>query len=134
MTRKHVALSAAAAAACFALSLAVAAQVPGPAPKGADRWEYCELHFRIGGPLSGGGGAAKPTTMLITADEELAAADWAGLATKLKAPAAKKSAKEASHKVRVLNHLGRQGWELAPPGDREYAATGVLLFKRKLAK
>jgi hypothetical protein len=163
MTMKRLVGLGAVAFACFALSLAVAEPGPEPPAKG-DRWEYCEVHYRPttaraakqagwgkgGGPGAGAPGgaggaggaggmaqaakAARVMVRLVTADDEIDASSWDDLATKLKAPAAKKGATAASHKLRVLNHLGRQGWELVPVNDPERLASSVMLFKRKVTK
>jgi hypothetical protein len=123
---------------------------PEPARKG-DRWEYAELHYSParamkggggrGGPGGGGGfgggGNAQPapaavltkaTVRWITADGETEGEGWDGLAAKLKAPAAGKDAKPAAHKVKLLNHLGRDGWELVSSDG------SVWTFKRKASK
>jgi hypothetical protein len=140
---------------CLA-ALAVAAddkkaEKPEPARKG-DRWEYAELHYSpatrtikggvrggaggggFGGGGPGGGGPAaavmtKATARWITADGETEGEGWDGLAAKLKAPAAGKDAKPAAHKVKLLNHLGREGWELVSTSDGT-----VWTFKRKATK
>lgn len=162
MMPRRFAWVAAGAVACLALSLAIAAPVPKPVPKGADQWEYCELHFRTaaareggwgkgagGGPggaggAGGGPGGAAPvrqaparvttTHYLYTEDDRVAASSWEDLATKLKLPPAKKDATATSHKLRVLNHLGRQGWEMVPATGSESRLNTVYLFKRKVTK
>jgi hypothetical protein len=144
------------------------APAPGPEPAaatGADKWEYCEIHYssqlRVargaagawnaggrgargggrGGP-GGAGGAGGPggaaavvvqrvTIRWITGDDEVGATSWEDLGTKLKAPAAKKGASEAVRKLKVLNFLGKQGWELV---SQQEAASSVWTFKRKVKK
>jgi hypothetical protein len=68
------------------------------------------------------------TVRWITADGEIEATSWAELAATLKAPAAKADATAAAHKVRVLNHLGSQGWELISVGS---GSAAPWVFKRK---
>jgi hypothetical protein len=67
----------------------------------------------------------------ITADDEIEAKSWEELGTKIKAPAAKKGAKTEVHRMKVLNYLGSQGWELVS-NQSETALSSVLTFKRKV--
>jgi len=61
------------------------------------------------------------------------ASSWEDLAAKLKAPEAKSGATTvAAHRLRVLNHLGSQGWELISAGTGSTLSPWV--FKRKVAK
>jgi hypothetical protein len=152
---KYLALGALCLAALAAGADDKKAEKPEPGRKG-DKWEYAELHYSLsrvgkagkmggggfgGGGLGGPGGggnvqpgpaamvvATKVTVRWITADDETEAEGWDGLATKLKAPAAGKDAKAATHKVKLLNHLGREGWELVSTDG------SVWTFKRKAAK
>ena len=66
------------------------------------------------------------------ATEEIETDTWEELGDKLKAPAAKKDAKDAAQRLRVLNHLGRQGWELVGRDKGDVAAITVWTFKRRL--
>jgi hypothetical protein len=150
--KKPVLLAVAAAAAVLG-----PAAIPGPAaPTLGDKpakWEYCEIQYRrtargFGdreaqpGGLGGAPGglqpapvAAQPAIKLITAEEETEAKSWEELATKLKAPAPKKEGSAALHKLRVLNRLGAEGWELMghTGGDGVTAATaGTWMFKRRV--
>jgi hypothetical protein len=123
---------------------------PEPARKG-DRWEYAELHYSPGraaragawqggpGAKGGPGGNVQPapgparakvaeTARWVTGEGETEGEGWEGLAAKLKAPAAAKDAKPALHKVKLMNHLGREGWELVSCDG------SVWTFKRKAAK
>jgi len=116
-------------AAVVALGLLVSRGPAAPAlPDKPVRWEYAELTFtRVVAPLPGGGGPAPrligpgaagapavPQTNVwwITADEEIEAVDWKGLADKLKAPAAKNDGSQTMHRLRVLNRLSADGWEV----------------------
>lgn len=130
-----------------ALALAVLAGVswadekkpgPEPGPKVGQRWEYAELHFSAAtiramrlppgaNPLPGGRvapGRATPVRW-VTAEGETEADSWEALATKLKAPAAARGATPLAHKVKLLNHLGAQGWELVSGSNT------AMIFKRK---
>jgi hypothetical protein len=61
------------------------------------------------------------------------AVSWEDLEVKLKVPAAKQAVSSAAaHKIRVLNHLGSQGWELVSGGAS--TASSASLFKRKVPK
>lgn len=96
-----------------------------------------------GGGAGGPGGAAaqpdqpaqpvRPRTRVrwVTGDGEVEATSWEELASKLKAPEAKGTLSVAGHKVRVLNHLGNQGWELVSAGT---GSTSPWVFKRKAPK
>lgn len=122
---------------------------PEPAPKAGERWEYAELYYSsaatkgrgqaggpggaggVGGP-GGAGGVVMPKRLAssvrwVTEAGDLEAANWDDLATKLKMPAVK-DATAAALKVKVLNHLGRQGWELVS------STTTVMTFKRRVVK
>jgi hypothetical protein len=68
----------------------------------------------------------KVSVRWVTGDGETEADDWAALAGKLKAPAAAKGANAAAHRVKLLNHLGSQGWELVSSNGN------LMTFKRKL--
>jgi hypothetical protein len=71
----------------------------------------------------------------ITGDDEVEATSWADLATKIKAPAAKKGATAAAQKMKVLNHLGEQGWELVSYHQRgSISGSDVWTFKRRVKK
>jgi hypothetical protein len=121
----------------------------GPAaPALADKpvkWEYAELLYSRGAPamnpgmaaqrLVGPGGvapvappAAAPTTVWwFTADEEIEATDWKALADKLRAPAAKNDGSQTMHRLRVLNRLSADGWEIY-----EHTGTTNWTFRRRV--
>jgi hypothetical protein len=137
--------------------LAAAAQKAGAAPapvlKSTEAWEYAEMYpsilsgrrggggFGNGGNAGPGGGpapfqpaqapVARTVVRWVTADGEIDAASWEDLAGKLKAPAAKPGATPLAHKLRVLNHLGSQGWELVSTGT---STTSGWIFKRRTSK
>ena len=111
----------------------------------APRWEYAELHVQrtlAVRPLLPGAVAPAPVapaaaaTLAIrwsTLDEEITAESWEQLAEKLKAPASKKEGTPNVHKLRVLNRLGADGWEMAEhTGTDGTAGTANWVFKRRL--
>jgi hypothetical protein len=66
----------------------------------------------------------------ITAAGEVDATSWEELAEKLKLPPARSGVvTPATQRLRVLNHLGAQGWEMVNGGT---ASSSV--FKRRVAK
>jgi hypothetical protein len=100
--------------------------------------------FRGGGAPGGGAASAQPAPAAqpalrrledirwISGDGEIVASSWEELASKLKASAAKPgAATPVVHKLRVLNHLGSQGWEMVSAGTSN---TSPWVFKRKVAK
>jgi len=118
---------------------------PGVRPEG--RWQYAELHQREtparmmddGSVIEG-----KVITTWSTSAAKVSGDGWEDMAKKLKAPAPAKAA-EVNHKLRVMDQLGAQGWELVSvelPAPRTAAVRGAAsarpsttwLFKRKLAK
>jgi hypothetical protein len=70
----------------------------------------------------------------MNGDDEVEASGWEDLATKIKAPAAKKGATPDAHRMKVLNHLGRQGWELVSHHKLDGNGTAVWTFKRRVKK
>jgi hypothetical protein len=106
----------------------------------AVRFEYAELKYQqVFAPAAGQPGAApapgitKVKLVWTTADEEVEADGWDDLATKLKAPPAKKEGSDAMHQMRALNRMGADGWEvyehLTPNG---FQRTITWAFKRRL--
>jgi hypothetical protein len=134
---------AAGAALLLIVSSSPAAPALGDKPT---KWEYAELNIQrstTGGlllrPIQPGGAAPAPapapeiTIRFATGDEEVTARTWEELADKLKAPAAKKEGTPTVHKLRVLNRLGADGWELAEhTGTDGTIGTANWVFKRKL--
>jgi hypothetical protein len=111
----------------------------------APRWEYAELNVQRTGvvirplPLAPGGAApAAPAAVNLTIrwstqDDEVTAESWEQLAEKLKAPASRKEGTPNVHKLRVLNRLGADGWEMAEhTGTDGTAGTANWVFKRRL--
>jgi len=128
------------------LSLAIALVVlvsHGPAaPALGDkpvRWEYAELKYTavarsvaVGNPPGGRQTVREITILLSTADEEFDSKSWEELANKLKAPQPKKEGSPTLHKLRALNRLGADGWEIIEHKDT-YSSTGTMVwtFKRR---
>jgi hypothetical protein len=133
---------------------------PAAAQEKPAKYEYAELRFArtFGGPGGFGGGppgafpggpvpglpgpagvapggppgfAAHTTVRWTTGEEELTFKDWEELADKLKAPSAKKDSPPTVHKLRVLNKLSADGWEVLdrPAAD---AASGTWTFRRRV--
>ena len=77
-----------------------------------------------------GGSARRACTAIhwATSKATVEADSWEGMARQLKAPAAEKDAAELTHKLRVLDRLGEQGWELVGH-DKEVQ---IWTFKRKV--
>src|SRR5436305_1556281 len=110
-------------ATAIVLSMACAsAQEPEPARKG-DKWEYGELQYRNGAKLK--------FAKWVPSRGAVEAEDWEGLASKLKAPAAEKGAKGLTHQLRVMDALGKQGWEVAMYRDGSQI-TEIWTFKRRI--
>jgi hypothetical protein len=141
--------------ALLALASAGQAQEPGKNPFGQGpekvRWEYAELTYRTspGRPVvrtkDGTELPAVPATTTVRwalGDTEVEAKGWDDMAEKLKAP----GKEGAGQRLRVLNALGADGWELVTqqtgtgpflptePGARGFSpgATTTLLFKRRV--
>jgi hypothetical protein len=121
-----------------------------PAPAPAEQWEYAEIsttstrmpaRFGDGPALPGQPdrpprGTRQTVVRFATAAGEVEAPSWGELAAKLKAPEARSGAASVSaQRLRVLNHLGSQGWELVSGGGGAWSpSTGTMLFKRKVRK
>jgi hypothetical protein len=122
--------------------------VPTPEGKGGglDRWEYGELSHRRKIVKAGDEAIVRTVVVWITSEQELEADDWAKLAGKLSAPAPKKgdATTTSMHKIRVLNQLGSEGWELisyhpSPSGAKGGFGDAITtlptwLFKRRVVK
>ena len=73
------------------------------------------------------------TIRFVTGDEEINAKSWEELADKLKAPTPKKEGTPSVHKLRVLNRLGADGWELAEHlGTDGTTGMATWTFKRRV--
>jgi hypothetical protein len=134
-----------------AVGMAVAAFAPPcpAAPQLGDkpvRFEYAELQFRattaariVIGRVGGAApappaAAAEPTVRWTTGDDEFLVKGWEELAEKLKAPSPKKAdATVTMHKLRVLNKLGAEGWEMVEhTGTDGTSGLATWTFKRRL--
>src|SRR5215213_8280619 len=129
----------------LSLSAALAPAAPALGDKPV-RYEYAELqcsHFfrAVGQPLppgapGGKGGVARVpqvSVKWITADEEIEGTEWDDLANKLKAPAPKRDgASVIQHKLRVLNRLSADGWELIEhTGTDGTTGTAAWVLRRR---
>lgn len=144
--KRYLALSLLAVVAGIGFVASQSPAVPLPADKPV-KWEYAELIMRSTSgrakgfaPADGAqpeqpGQPTTPAMRWVTSDEEITAKNWEELAEKLKAPAPKKEATAASHKLRVLNQLGADGWEMVgqPPTSTGFSTTtaGSWMFKRR---
>jgi hypothetical protein len=131
------------AAAVVALASLSGSGAAAPAlPDKPVKWEYAELISRSTAGRKTVAPAAEdappqpalPAVRFVTAEEEIPAANWEELAEKLKAAPAKKGSTVNAHRLRVLNHLGAEGWELVSgtgsgPG---FGVNSTLLFKRRV--
>jgi hypothetical protein len=70
----------------------------------------------------------RTTIRWATSKATIEADGWEGMAKQLKAPPAAKDATEVNHKLRVMDRLGAQSWELVAY-DRD---ANVWTFKRKV--
>jgi hypothetical protein len=96
-----------------------------------------------GGPPGFPGGGAGPvpvgrpgqfgqaTIQWTTGEEELAFKEWEELADRLKAAPAKKESPATVHKLRVLNKLSADGWEILDRPAAE-ASSGLWTFRRRV--
>ena len=127
-----------------ALGLGLMVPRGSSAPALADKpvkYEFAELRSFRGGAqaaVRAGGGIAAPAALppvtvarWTTAQEELDVKDWEELADKLKAPAQKKDSPPTVHKLRVLNKLSEDGWEMLDHQVPE-AINTVWTFRRRL--
>lgn len=123
----------------------VLTQFVAAAPALADkpvRWEYAELKFstKFKAPPGGGDFIKVLSVVWTTADEEIEGRDWDDLANKLKAPASKKEGSSAQQKLRLMNRLGADGWEIVGYKNSEEAFKGpgqlggfeIWTFKRRV--
>jgi len=140
MRKPIVLLSLVMLSACSPLTLAA---VPAPSDKPV-KWEYLEIAMRARGAGRGAADEAQQfqpeqksaaAIRLITSGEEIDAKSWEDLAEKLKAPPPAKEATTASHKLRVFDRLGSDGWELVTSSGGSTGATataGSWMFKRRI--
>ena len=133
------------------LALALVANTPAAPALGEKpvRFEYAELQFRLTGPggrvgVAIGGVAPAPavgvapamaasTVRWTTGDDEFVIKSWEELAEKIKAPTPKKDATATMHKLRVLNKLGADGWEMVEhTGTDGTTGLATWTFKRRV--
>jgi hypothetical protein len=105
----------------LAFVVAIAITTTGQtAPALGDRptkWEYAELTWQYTRLLppkgqAGGVGADSVTVKWITADQTIEAKGWDEIGDKIKVPTIKDEAPAAQRKMRMLNRLGSDGWEM----------------------
>ncbi|MFO0964927.1 MAG: hypothetical protein U0793_04960 [Gemmataceae bacterium] len=111
-----------------------------PAPLTVEQWEYCEIVEKRTTvrevPPAGKAGAimTKSVSSLrwVTAETEIEAPSWADLGAKMKIPA-KADASPEMQRLRVLNRMGMEGWELISHSKTGSTITGPenWLFRRK---
>lgn len=99
-----------------------------------------------GGPGMPAAPAAEIRTAMrwTTGEEEVEVKEWEELADRLKAPAPKRASPATVHKLRVLNKLSADGWELmdrslggdaaVAPTFRDRAEAGSTLTFRRLVR
>jgi hypothetical protein len=68
----------------------------------------------------------------VTGDGQIEVETWEELARRLKAPEPKGEASPSVHKMRVLNRLNAEGWEIVDRPVLEPGATGAWQFRRKV--
>jgi hypothetical protein len=113
----------------------LAAAIPAPVVGGgkqAEKWEYAELRH------SSHAGAS--SIRWISADGYMSVEGWGVVIEKLKAPPVKKEllrgvedlVARQIQRIHVLNHLGRQGWEMVAYKTEGTQSTWV--FKRRVGK
>lgn len=107
----------------LALSAAALAADPEPPVRPSARFQYAELVVGRTPATTDGAGNRVPGKQVyrwVTSKGKVEGDSWEDLAKKLKVPEPPKDA-EVEHKLRVLDHLGRDGWEYV--GVLEEAAT-----------
>jgi predicted metal-dependent phosphoesterase TrpH len=121
--RKVLVISLVAAALGLGLLVPRGSSAPALAEKPV-RYEYAELRYyqraAPGGP---------PVLMYrwCTADEEIEALGWEGMAAALKAPESKRDGLH-THRIRVFNAIWRDGWEDVPHRNEG----NVWAFRRRV--
>lgn len=100
-----------------------------------EKWEYGELRNFPGT------NATRSSVSWLTAEGLVRGYEWEGIADKLKAPALKKDAERdadewfvgVAQRLRTLNYLGEQGWEMIWQ-ERIGAGSSLWIFKRRVGK
>jgi len=85
---------------------------------------------------------AKKQILWISAEGLVRGFGWEAMAEQLKMPALKKDALkdvkkydvDAIQRLRILNHLGGQGWEIISYARNEKDGSTLWLFKRRVGK
>jgi hypothetical protein len=110
--------------------------------KPAEKWEYGELrHYERAGTSANLDNVFRSAIDWISAEGFVRSYGWPAMADKLKAPElkrdlvknAEKDELEAIHRLRFLNHLGDQGWELVAH-QRNERGESLWIFKRRVGK
>ena len=78
------------------------------------------------------GMAANTTIRWTTAEEQVEVKEWSELADKLKAAEPKKESPATVHKLRVLNKLSADGWEVMDRPLFDSGSPGTVAFRRRL--
>jgi hypothetical protein len=123
----RVSFSASFVIACCAIAFAAAAGASRGAEKQAPQWEYAELQ-------AGAEHTGRVVARWITSAELVDGETWQELARRLGVPPGDdRKAPEPVWKMKVFNHLGSKGWELAGtmPSEKGFSS---WTFKRKLEK
>src|SRR5687768_538 len=112
-------------AAALGLGLLVPRGPAAPAlPHKPDKYEYAELrYYETAVP----GGGKVLMYCWSTADAEIEAVGWEGMAAALKAPESKKEGMR-THRLRVFNAISRDGWEDVPHRNEG----NVWAFRRRV--
>ena len=130
-------------------ALALGFLVPGgtAAPALGDkpvRYEYAELssvRIAAGPAVAGPPGAGnlapagfRTAIRWTTGEEEVEVGDWSELGDRLKAPVPKKESPLNVHRLRVLNKLSADGWEMLdrPLGDGRSTGGAGWSFRRRV--
>jgi len=116
---------------------AFAAPAPGDKPVRYDHAELRWTRYYIPAPAAPGQKAPLAPNPIIsvrwtTAAEEVDTKGWEELANQLKAPAPKKESPATVHKLRVMNALSADGWELLDRPGPEPRDEYVWTFRRRV--
>lgn len=121
----------------LALGVFVSRGSSAPADKGV-RFEYGEIEysdvtvFPRGQPGQPQPGVRRVTARWTTSGTTVEGAGWADLGDKLKAPAADKDASEVALRLRVLDRLGADGWEVYARTAGPSGQAGNWSLKRRV--
>jgi hypothetical protein len=113
------------------------------AAKPVEKWEYGELHhYERSGSSAGPDKIFESSIDWISREGFVRSYGWTAMADKLKAPELKKDVikhadkdtekkeLEGVHRLRCLNHLGDQGWELVSHERNNDNGESLWVFKR----